>query len=153
MADMIEVNRHMKVSASEVFSVLADGWLYSGWVVGASRIRSVDAHWPAVGSRIHHSVGSWPALIDDSTSVVECVPDQRLVLQARGWPIGEGTVYLDLEDTADGCRVRMHEDASAGPGKLIPKPIRQLTIVPRNNESLRRLQLIAEGRATTRRPR
>ncbi len=147
MADMIEVERHVKVSPADVFSVLADGWLYSGWVVGASRIRAVDEQWPAVGSKIHHSVGSWPALIDDTTEVVECVPDQRLVLQARGWPIGEGTVYLDLEQTEEGCRVRIQEDASRGPGKLIPKPLRQLSILPRNRESLRRLQLIAEGRA------
>jgi uncharacterized protein YndB with AHSA1/START domain len=144
---MIEVKRQVKASPSEVFSVLADGWLYSGWVVGASRIRAVDDQWPAKGSQIHHSVGSWPVLIDDTTEVVECAPDQRLVLQARGWPLGEGTVYIDLEDAADGCLIRIQEDASRGPGKLVPKPIRQLSILPRNRESLRRLQLIAEGRA------
>jgi uncharacterized protein YndB with AHSA1/START domain len=149
---MIEVQRPVEASPREVFSVLADGWLYSGWVVGASRIRAVDDQWPAVGSQIHHSVGSWPALIDDTTEVVECTPDQRLVLQARGWPLGEGTVYIDLEDTGGGCLVRMREDASRGPGRLVPKPIRQLSILPRNRESLRRLQLIAEGRAA-RQPR
>ncbi len=63
--------------------------------------------------------GFLAGLIDDTTEVVECVPDQRLVLQARGWPIGEGTVYLDLEQTEEGCRVRIQEDASRGPGKLI----------------------------------
>jgi len=143
---MIEVNRHVQATPGEVFSVLAYGWLYSGWVVGASRIRAVDDHWPAPGSVIHHSVGAWPALIDDTTSVLECVPDQRLVLQARGWPIGEATVYVDLEPADGGCLVRLHEDATAGPGRLIPKPVRQVTIAPRNRESLRRLQLIAEGR-------
>jgi uncharacterized protein YndB with AHSA1/START domain len=147
MAGMIEVKRQVKASPSEVFSVLADGWLYSGWVVGASRIRAVEDQWPAKGSLIHHSVGSWPALIDDTTEVVECVPDQRLVLQARGWPLGEGTVYIELEESEGGCLIRMREDASRGPGKFIPKPLRQLSILPRNRESLRRLQLIAEGRA------
>ena len=147
---MIEVKRHVQASPAEVFSVLADGWLYAGWVVGASRIRSVDDAWPAVGSRLHHSVGVWPALINDSTSVVENVPNRRLVLQARGWPIGEGTVFLDLEEEEDGTLVRIQEDASAGPGRLLPKPLRQLSIAPRNNESLRRLQLIAEGRVSGR---
>ena len=144
---MIEVQRDVRVSPSDVFSVLADGWLYSGWVVGASRIRAVEEHWPSPGAKIHHSVGTWPALIDDTTEVLECVPDQRLVLQARGWPLGEGTVYLDLEEVADGCSVRMQEDATRGPGRFIPKPLRQISILPRNRESLRRLQLIAEGRA------
>ncbi|GAB3254098.1 SRPBCC family protein [Kineosporia babensis] len=143
---MIEVKRHVKASPQEVFSVLADGWLYSGWVVGASRIRSVDPDWPATGSKIDHSVGVWPGLLNDSTSVLDCVPGHRLVLRARGWPIGEATVFLELEEQDGGCLVRMQEDASAGPGKLAPKPLRQVTIAPRNNESLRRLQLIAEGR-------
>ncbi len=143
---MIEVKRHVKATPQEVFSVLSDGWLYSGWVVGASRIRSVDAHWPAPGSQIHHSVGVWPALLDDSTRVVDQVPDHRLVLQARGWPIGEATVYLELEARDGGCLVTMQEDATAGPGKLAPKPLRQISIAPRNSESLHRLALLAEGR-------
>ncbi len=146
---MIEVKRHVKASPHEVFSVLADGWLYSGWVVGASRIRSVDPNWPATGSKIHHSFGVWPGVIDDSTSVLDCVPDHRLVLQARGWPMGEATVYLELEASDGGCLVHMQEDASAGPGKLVPKPVRQISIAPRNAESLHRLQLIAEGRRHT----
>ncbi|GLY15997.1 polyketide cyclase [Kineosporia sp. NBRC 101677] len=145
---MIEVQRLVKASPQDVFSVLSDGWLYSGWVVGASRIRSVDANWPAVGSRIHHSFGVWPAVIDDSTSVLDCVPDHRLVLKARGWPMGEATVFLELEEADGGCLVHMQEDATAGPGKLVPKPVRQVSIAPRNTESLRRLQLISEGRKT-----
>ncbi|MBT0769615.1 SRPBCC family protein [Kineosporia sp. J2-2] len=146
---MIEVKRQVKASPTQVFSVLADGWLYSGWVVGASRIRAVDDTWPAPGARIHHSVGVWPALLNDTTHVLECVPGQRLVLRAKGWPIGEGTVYLDLDPADGGCLVRMREDASAGPGKLVPAPVRQLSIAPRNTESLRRLALIAEGRVSS----
>jgi hypothetical protein len=40
----------------------------------------------------------------------------------------------------------MSEDAVAGPGKLLPQPLRQLVIVPRNRETLYRLALLAEGR-------
>lgn len=54
--------------------MLADGWLYPSWVVGASRMREVDVKWPASRSRIHHSVGVWPALIDDHTKVLESIP-------------------------------------------------------------------------------
>ena len=42
--------------------------------------------------------------------------------------------------------ISMIEDATAGPGKLIPRAARQLLIVPRNKESLQRLALLAEGR-------
>ena len=42
---------------------------YSGWVVGNSRIRAVSSDWPAPGTRILHSIGAWPALIDDETVV------------------------------------------------------------------------------------
>ena len=41
------------------------------WAVGAARIREVDEDWPAVGARIHHSVGAWPVLISDTTVVEE----------------------------------------------------------------------------------
>jgi hypothetical protein len=41
----------------------------------------------------------------------------------------------------------MREDAVSGPGKLVPRPLRQLAIGGRNTETLRRLAYIAEGRA------
>jgi hypothetical protein len=42
--------------------------------------------------------------------------------------------------------VSIVEDATAGPGQVIPRAVRQLVITPRNVETLRRLGLIAEGR-------
>jgi hypothetical protein len=36
---------------------MADGWTYSQWVVGNSRMRAVDPHWSDAGSTIHHSIG------------------------------------------------------------------------------------------------
>lgn len=129
-----------------VWEVLADGWLYANWVVGASAIRDVESAWPAEGSRIHHSVGVWPLLLSDSTSVLDSEPQRTLVLQARGWPLGEATVRVELLPEGNGTRVIMSEDASKGPGKLLPAPLRKAMIVPRNQESLRRLALIAENR-------
>ena len=61
-------------SPAAVFAVLADGWLYPTWVVGASRMRDVDDRWPEPGSRLHHSVGAWPALLDDITESLEWQP-------------------------------------------------------------------------------
>src|ERR1043165_7866722 len=58
--------RLVDATPDQVWSVLADGWLYPLWVVGASRMREVDDEWPEPGARLHHSVGTWPLLIDDT---------------------------------------------------------------------------------------
>jgi hypothetical protein len=133
-------------SPEAVFAVLADGWLYASWVVGASRIRDVEPAWPAEGAKIHHSFGLWPALIDDSTSVVEYDPPRRLVLKARGWPMGSARVVLEVEPTPGGCRISIDEDVLEGPGRLAPSALRQPLIHVRNVETLRRLRYLAEGR-------
>lgn len=127
-------------------AVLADGWTYASWVVGVSTIRDVDQDFPAPGTRIHHSVGSWPVLLSDTTHVLEYEPGYRLKLGARAWPIGQATVELTVVPSGSGSQVTMAEDASEGPGRLIPAPIRQLGLAPRNRESLRRLAYLAEGR-------
>ena len=139
-----EVRSATTASPEQVWAVLADGWSYAGWVVGASRIRRVEGDWPAVGSRVHHSVGSWPLLLNDETQVLECDSARRLVLQARGRPFGEARVSIVITPQASGCIVSMLEDATHGPGRLIPQPLRQLAIVPRNRESLRRLVYLTE---------
>lgn len=147
---MIEVRRRVHASPEQVFAVLANGWLYPSWVVGASRMRDVDEHWPAVGSRLHHSFGVWPVLLNDSTQVLVSDPPQRLVMQARGWPAGEATVELRIEPDPDGCLVVLREDATEGPGRLVPRPLRVAAIAPRNRETLQRLAFLAEGRPAVR---
>jgi uncharacterized protein YndB with AHSA1/START domain len=37
------VTRDIAASRQRVWDVLANGWTYSGWVVGNSRIRAVDS--------------------------------------------------------------------------------------------------------------
>lgn len=139
-----ETSRTTTATPRQVWSVLADGWLYASWVVGTSRIRLVEGAWPAVGSRIHHSVGNWPLLLDDETEVLEAEPGRRLVLQARGRPMGEARVVLQVDPAPGGSTVTMIEDATHGLTRLAPRPLRQLVVVPRNRESLRRLAYLAE---------
>ncbi len=141
------VSRSVAAPAEAVWAVLADGWQYATWVVGASRVRAVDDGWPQPSTRLHHSVGPWPALISDVTVADEAVPPHRLVLTARGWPLGEARVELEIVPDGDQtCTVSITEDATKGPGRLVPKPLRQALILPRNREALLRLALIAEGR-------
>jgi uncharacterized protein YndB with AHSA1/START domain len=144
---MLEVTRTINATPEQVWGVLADGWLYPSWVVGASRMRAVDENWPAAGAQLHHSVGIWPAVTNDETVSLESDPPRRLKLQAQGWPAGEATVELRIERQGDKSLVTMIEDATKGPGTLIPKPVRQAGIATRNKETLRRLAYIAERRS------
>ena len=42
------VTRDVAATRQRVWDVLADGWTYSGWVVGNSRIRAVSSNWPSL---------------------------------------------------------------------------------------------------------
>jgi hypothetical protein len=131
-----------------VFDVLADGWLFVAWVVGAARCRSVDDTWPAVDARIHHSFGVWPVLLNDTTSSLEWDRGHRAVFQARGWPLGEARVAIDVRPSGDGCLVRIIEYPERGPGRLIRWALEPFLFI-RNIETLRRLRELSEGRAGT----
>ncbi|MGW6728580.1 SRPBCC family protein [Nocardia sp. NPDC055029] len=144
---MVEVTHRAQASVNDVFAVLADGWLYSSWVVGASHIREVDDAWPALGARIHHSVGPWPLTIEDTTSVRSVDPPHTLELEARLWPVGAAVVRLELRATGpESCEITMSERAVRGPGRLIPHAAQAVLLVPRNRESLTRLTDLAVGR-------
>lgn len=145
LAGTAVVRRRIDAAPARVWAVLANGWLYPSWVVGASRMRDVEESWPAPGSRLHHSVGLWPLLLDDRTEVIACEPQRSLRLKAHGWPAGAAEVLIELEPAGDGTEVVIREDAVEGPATLVPGPLRQVTVVPRNREALRRLGFLAEG--------
>jgi uncharacterized protein YndB with AHSA1/START domain len=145
---MATVTRHIDVSRSAIWAVLADGWLYTNWVVGASRIRGVDEGWPAKGTSLHHSFGIWPLVVNDRTEVKESTPEERLVLRTRGWPIGEAEVVLDLHADGPGTHIVLTETPTAGPGTMLVKnPAGDWLIAKRNKESLSRLTALAKGGA------
>ncbi|WP_410875850.1 SRPBCC family protein [Nocardia sp. A7] len=143
---MVQVTRTIQAPMDKVFAVLADGWSYAGWVVGASHIRGVDDTWPSVGAGIHHSVGPWPCTIEDTTSVRAIDAPHNIELIARLWPIGSAVVRLELRAIdPTSCEVVMTERAVGGPGRLLPHAFQALMLVPRNRESLSRLADLAEG--------
>lgn len=143
---MSTTRRVMQASPDQVWAVLADGWLYPLWVVGATRMRDVDEHWPAPGARLHHSVGTWPLTLDDISEVVESTPGARLVLQAHAWPGGRADVTITLRPQGAETEVVIEEQAAAGPGALVPKVLQDPILNWRNVESLRRLAFLAERR-------
>lgn len=144
---MSNTTRHMDCRPQDVFDVLADGWSYATWVVGAARIRDVDRDWPAVGTRIHHSVGVWPLLISDTTVVEHVDAPRELQLRVKAWPTGEGRVLIRCEEEEGGTVVSMEERAVSGPGRLMPTPVQDAALHARNTEALRRLAYLAESRA------
>lgn len=140
--------RAVRAPVAQVWRVLADGWSYPLFVVGAARMRAVDPGWPAVGARLHHSAGVWPLVIDDTTVVEDVEPGRRLVLTARGWPAGRARVTVRLEPLDAGTTlVTLDEDATAGPTLVVPGPLRRALVDLRNTETLRRLDHLAAGRA------
>lgn len=139
--------RIIHASPDDVFTILANGWLVPSWVVGATRMRSVDPDWPEQGSQIHHSLGVWPVTIDDETEVIEWTPPTRLRLRVRASILGRGVVIIDVRPHPAGSLVRMTEQPVSGAGALIPKPLWAPILTWRNREAMRRLAFIAEGHA------
>lgn len=144
---VIEVVRHAAVTPAQVFAVIEDGWSFAGWVVGASHIRSVDPDWPAVGSRIHHSVGPWPVSIKDVTEVEAIEKNAMIEMKARAWPVGAARVRLTVAPAGiDGSEIRLEELVEEGPAAMLPRMAQGALLRPRNKESLRRLVDMAAGR-------
>jgi len=128
-----------------VFAVLADPDRYAEWVLGAARVRDADSAWPDPGSLLHHSTGTGPLTIDDSTEVVECEPPHRLVLLARLGPLGAFRVELDLVPEGDSSTlVTMSEAPVEGLSKLAG-PVGDAAGAVRNKLSLRALKRLAEA--------
>jgi uncharacterized protein YndB with AHSA1/START domain len=144
---MSTVTRLINASPGEVFSVLANGWLYSNWVVGTSHMRAVDRDWPARGSTLYHASGVWPLVLRDESVVEEVTPERSLTLTAKGRWLGQARIALELEPDGDGTRVTMHETPVGGPGKWVHNPATEAMLTRRNVESLARLAAIAERRS------
>ncbi|MFI6099801.1 SRPBCC family protein [Lentzea sp. NPDC051213] len=145
---MAEVSLDIDASIADVWNVLADGWSYAGWVVGASHIRAVDTGWPKPGTRIHHSVGPWPLVIQDTTEVVRCEAPGLLELDARLWPVGAARIAFTLRARSEAVTaLRMTETVVRGPSAYLPQFAQDLLLIPRNRESLQRLAALAGGRA------
>jgi hypothetical protein len=143
---MATVTTFVRSSSEAVFAVLANGWYYSGWVVGTSHMRAVEDEWPGVGSRVFHSSGVWPAVLDDETQVEEVSVNERLVMTARGRPFGEARIEVVLVAENGGTKVTLEETPISGPGAWLDNPITEKLLYRRNIEALTRLTAIAENR-------
>lgn len=137
------VNRiRIDATPAQTFDVLADAGTYADWVVGTKRVRGVDDGWPAAGTCLHHTVGIGPITLDDSTEVLEVARPARLVLEARGRPLGAARVELHLEADGDGTKVTMVEELMSS--SRAARRLADGLVWLRNCESLRRLRRLAQ---------
>ena len=147
---MSVTERTINATPEQITAVLADGWNYADWVVGAVHIRGVDSQWPQPGSRVHHRVGAWPLTINDNTEVISWDPDRSLALRARLWPFGEATVHLTWHaDIRGTCRVQMEEQFVGGPALALRNQVGDVVLHARNKEALMRLEHLTGKYPTT----
>jgi uncharacterized protein YndB with AHSA1/START domain len=143
---MATVTTHIGVAPTEVYAVLANGWYYSGWVVGTSHMQAVEEAWPAVGSRLFHASGAWPAALNDETRIDEVTPNERIVMTARARPFGEARVELTLKAEGEGTKVTLTETPIKGPASWLHNRIADTILHRRNVECLARLAAMSEKR-------
>ena len=139
------VTRDTTATRQQVWDVIADGWTYSQWVVGNSRMRAVDPSWPSPGSTIHHSIGVWPALLNDETVVASCEPLQELVLIAKTRPVGSARITLRLSDYRQWLSNRDVRGAGESPSEMVA-PLRR---TGRSLASKSRMHVAAGGSCRT----
>ena len=143
---MAFTSRIMAAPARDVFTVLTDPYSYPKWLIGTSKIRDVDAAWPAVGSCFHHGVGVGPLRLPDSTQVETIETDKVLKLRVRARPFILATASFILVDSGPSCVVMLEEEPKLRMlGNLVLPLFDPLTHV-RNHESLRRLGELVDER-------
>ena len=127
--------------------MIADGWTYSQWVVGNSRMRAVDPDWPAPGSTIHHTIGIWPVVAQRRDGGRECVPARRnWCCSPRARPFGARESRCGSSIPRTAAPHRDGRGAGRRAAQLGATPAGTRRGVPRNRECTWRLAAIAERR-------
>ncbi len=138
--------RVIQSSPAQVWGILADGWLYPLWMVGATAARSLEGGWPASGATMRHQTGFWPFAFNERTEVIESREESRLSLRIIGPLLGEVHLTLDLTATGSATEVTLDRTLVSGPRRVIPTPLRMRILEPWGRETLSRLAFVAENR-------
>jgi uncharacterized protein YndB with AHSA1/START domain len=136
----------MRATPEQIWAVLADAKTYEHWVVGAKDIRAADGTWPEPGSTLQHTSGFGPFNLKDNTKVLECDEPRRIVLEARGRPLGIARIEITLQPEGQATKVAMIEDAVRPTPARAMNPVLNPLIHSRNVETLRRLEELTRKR-------
>lgn len=134
---------HTTASPSDVWKVLATPSLYGNWVVGTKEVVDAQPEWPRPGASLHHRSGFGPLNVDDITRVMESTENEHLRLEAHLGKIGTAIVDIDVRADATGSTIELREQFVHGPPAHL-KPITNVMLAGRNEETLRRLVQLAE---------
>lgn len=135
-------------SPEEVFAVLADAWSYADWVVGTKAVLAVDPGFPCVGTRFRPRVRAGRTDVDGETKVLAADGIRSLHLRASMEDLGDADIAFELEATATGTLLTMHENPVGDkPASVVGRWSDGLLRV-RNSETLWRLKSLTEARAS-----
>ncbi len=143
---MARNKRKVNADQETVFGVLLDPQAYSEWVVGAYKVRDVDAEWPAKGSSFHHQLARSGGGVKDKTTIVDLERPRLIKLKAFARPVGAVDITLRVESLGSDSLIVMDETAAEDSKLRKIKPVLELFTYLRNVEALRRLARIAERR-------
>lgn len=138
--------RTFDATPEQIWAVLADPNCYDRWVVGAKDIRTADGSWPEPGSALHHTSGVGPLEVKDNTKVLEAEPPRRLVLEARGRPLGRARIEITLQAKGSATLVTMVEDVIGSTTTDVVNGALSPVLHSRNVETLRRLEDLTRER-------
>jgi uncharacterized protein YndB with AHSA1/START domain len=137
----------VRARPDDVFDVLLDAQAYPHWVVGARRLRDVDADWPAPGTRFHHAIGLGPLELRDTTCMVEWVRPRRVALEARFRPAGIARVTISVHEDGGASVIEIDEQPVGGPVQGVWGGLLDRAVQLRNALSLRRLRRLVDRHA------
>jgi uncharacterized protein YndB with AHSA1/START domain len=143
---MAFTSRELDVGVATTFSVLTDPTTYPEWLVGAQRIRDVDASWPRPGSRFHHLVGFGPVQIPDHTEVLAIEQDRMLRLKVRARPFISAEATFRVIGDERRCVVTLEEEPTVRSVGNLVRVVMDPTMHARNHRSLHRLAGVVERR-------
>ena len=144
---MASNERTIPATPEQIWAVLGDAMCYDRWVVGAKDIRDADGTWPEPGSTLQHTSGFGPLELKDNTKVIESDPPRRIVLEARGRPLGIAQIEITLEPEGSGTKVTMVENAVRPVTAKMMNPALDPLMHSRNVETLRRLEEVTAEKA------
>lgn len=136
---------HVEASPQHVYDVLSEPRHYGEWVVGTQAVVESDPRFPASGSSFRYVAGVGPARITDRTIVLDAEPPSRLELVAKGGPLPDASITLELTPEGGGTRVTLHERPRRRILAIAIGPLGHFLISRRNQVALGRLKRIAES--------
>lgn len=131
-------------SPDQVWRVLANGWLFPSWAIGATQVCKVDGDWPSADSRLQHAIGRGLFALRSETRVLASRPARMLKVLTEGWPSGGSELTVTVIPAETGTSLRLEELVVAPTNGLAPI-VNTMLLQWRTTQALRGLDLLARS--------